>query len=60
MALAVCLGVRAIDATLGRHREPERTLAFPPERQWIARETTHLALMAREEVYAQLRKWLAA
>jgi pimeloyl-ACP methyl ester carboxylesterase len=53
-------GLVPLDSALGRHPEPERTLAFPPERQWIARETTHLGLMARAGVYAQLRKWLVA
>jgi pimeloyl-ACP methyl ester carboxylesterase len=53
-------GLVPLDSALGRHRDPERTLAFPHERQWIARETTHLDLLSRVEVYAQLRKWLAA
>ncbi len=52
-------GLVPLDSALGRHPDPERTLAFAPERQWIARETTHLDLMARPGVYAQLRKWLA-
>jgi pimeloyl-ACP methyl ester carboxylesterase len=51
-------GLVPLDSALGRHPVSERALAFPPERQWIARETTHLALMARMDVYAQLRKWL--
>ena len=53
-------GLVPLDSALGRHPDPELTLAFAPKRQWIARETTHLDLMARPGVYAQLRKWLAA
>ena len=52
-------GLVPLDSALGRHRQPQRTLAFPPERQWIARDTTHFGLLARRQVYAQLRKWLA-
>jgi len=72
-AIAATLGPRArpardrligdgfvpLDSALGRHPHPERTLAFAPDRQWIARGTTHLELLARKDVYAQLRNWLA-
>jgi pimeloyl-ACP methyl ester carboxylesterase len=51
-------GLVPLDSALGRHAEPRRTLAFPPGQQWIARDTTHLDLLARAKVYAQLRKWL--
>jgi pimeloyl-ACP methyl ester carboxylesterase len=73
-AIAATLGVRArpvldqllgdglvpLDSALGRHPNAAKALAFPPERQWIARGTTHLDLMGRAEVYARLREWLAA
>jgi hypothetical protein len=53
-------GLVPLDSALGRHPQAERTLAFAPNRQWIARGTTHFDLLARGEVYAQLRKWLAS
>ena len=73
-AIAATLGVRArpvqdqllgdglvpLDSALGRHPNAAKALAFPPERQWIARKTTHLDLMGRAQVYARLREWLAA
>jgi pimeloyl-ACP methyl ester carboxylesterase len=52
-------GLVPLDSALGRHARGERTLAFPRERQWIARRTTHLELLARTEVYRQLHAWLA-
>ncbi len=71
-AIAATLGVRArpvqdqllgdglvpLDSALGRHPHAAKSLAFAPERQWIARNTTHLDLMGRAEVYARLREWL--
>jgi pimeloyl-ACP methyl ester carboxylesterase len=73
-AIAATLGVRArpvldqllgdglvpLDSALGRHPNAAKALAFPPERQWIARRTRHLDLMGHAEVYARLREWLAA
>lgn len=53
-------GLVPLDSALGRHSDGVKTLAFPPDRQWIARNTRHLDLMGRAQVYAQLRKWLAA
>ena len=52
-------GLVPLDSALGRHRQPSRSLAFPAERQWIARHTSHLDLLSRVEVCEQLRKWLA-
>jgi len=71
-AIAATLGVRArpvqdqllgdglvpLDSALGRHPDAAKALAFAPERQWISRNTTHLDLMGRAEVYARLREWL--
>lgn len=71
-AIAATLGVRArpvqdqllgdglvpLDSALGRHPDAAKALAFAPERQWIARNTTHLDLMGRAQVYARLREWL--
>jgi len=52
-------GLVPLDSALGRHARAERTLAFPAERQWIARRTTHLDLLAGTDVYRQLHAWLA-
>jgi hypothetical protein len=35
------------------------TLAFLAEHQWISLGTNHLDLLARPEVYAKIREWLA-
>jgi hypothetical protein len=53
-------GLVPLDSALGRHIDPARCLAFPPERQWIGADIGHLDLLNRAEVYAQLRYWLAA
>jgi hypothetical protein len=53
-------GFVPVASALGRHHHPQRTLAFPPARRWIARDTTHFGLLGRRHVYAQLRKWLAS
>jgi len=50
-------GMVSIESALGRHRDPERTLAFSHET--IAHGTHHLDLLSREEVYATLRDWLS-
>jgi hypothetical protein len=52
-------GFVPLHSALGQHSQPQRTLAIPPARQWIARDTTHFGLLARRNVYGQLRKWLA-
>jgi pimeloyl-ACP methyl ester carboxylesterase len=52
-------GLVPLDSALGRHRHAGKTLAVPPERQWVARGTGHLDLLGRPEVYRQLHQWLA-
>lgn len=52
-------GLVPLDSALGRHRDVARTLAVPPERQWVARGTGHLDLLGRPEVYRQLHNWLS-
>ena len=52
-------GLVPLDSALGRHKDPARTLAFPPERRWIGYGMNHLDLLGRPEVFAQLRQWLA-
>jgi pimeloyl-ACP methyl ester carboxylesterase len=53
-------GLVPLDSALGRHRDPARTLAFPPERQWMARGIGHLDLLWDDDVWARLRRWLDA
>ena len=58
-ALESTTEVARIECTLGRHADPARCLAFAPERQWTGYGMHHLVLLSREEVYTQLRDWLA-
>lgn len=51
-------GLVPLDSALGRHADPQYTLAFAKDHQWIGHEMGHLALLRRPEVYAQLRRWL--
>ena len=51
-------GLVPLDSALGRHADPARTLAFAPDRQWIGYGMSHLGLLDRAEVAAQLRRWL--
>lgn len=52
-------GLVPVASALGRHADAARTLAFPPERQWLVHGTNHLQLLGRAEVTAQLLAWLA-
>ncbi len=51
-------GLVPVASALGHHRDPERTLVFPPGRTWIAPGTDHLALLASRAVYERVRQWL--
>lgn len=52
-------GLVPIASALGQHRDAERRLAFPEDRQAIVTETGHLDLLSSPEVHALLRRWLA-
>ena len=52
-------GLVPLDSALGRHRDPARTLAIPPRRQWIGYGLGHLDLLGSPDAYAQLHAWLA-
>lgn len=52
-------GLVPVDSALGRHDEPERCLAFAPERQAVVPDTNHLGLLSSTAVYDLLRHWLA-
>lgn len=53
-------GIVPVESALGHHRDPERTLPFPPERTWIAARTGHFDLLGSPEVYARIRDWVGA
>ncbi len=52
-------GLVPLESALGRHAKKARSLNFPQDRQWISRETGHLDLLDRPEVYARLKAWFA-
>ena len=51
-------GLVPVTSALGRHDDPARTLAFPPDRQWVATRTGHLDLLSRRDVYERMEGWL--
>jgi pimeloyl-ACP methyl ester carboxylesterase len=53
-------GLVPVDSALGRHENPEHSLAFPTSHQWTGFGMGHLDLLDRPEVYAKLRAFLGA
>ncbi len=53
-------GMVPVESALGTHREPHLTLAFPEANRFTVHGVSHLDLLSRPEVYAQLRAWLEA
>ncbi|MCW5666317.1 MAG: alpha/beta hydrolase [Piscinibacter sp.] len=51
-------GLVPVASALGQHENPERCLAFDPDRQAVVFETGHLDLLSSTEVYDRLRHWL--
>ena len=51
-------GLVPLASALGRHDDPQRTLAFADDHRWIGRRIGHLELLSRRRVYTQLRRWL--
>jgi len=51
-------GLVPVASALGQHDEPDRHLAFAPERQAVVHATGHLDLLSSAEVCGQLRRWL--
>ena len=51
-------GLVPVMSALGRHKDSARTLKFSEGRQWIARETGHLDLLSRRDVYERIAAWL--
>lgn len=52
-------GLVPLASALGKHADPAFALAFPESRQWIGYGMNHLELLDRQDVYEQVRKWLA-
>ena len=53
-------GIVPLESALGRHANPKLALTFDASRQWVAHGTSHLDLLSRPEVYARIKRWLAA
>jgi pimeloyl-ACP methyl ester carboxylesterase len=53
-------GIVPLASALGRYANPRLALPFDESRLWVAYGTNHLDLLSRPEVYAQIRRWLAA
>jgi pimeloyl-ACP methyl ester carboxylesterase len=53
-------GLVSVNSALGRHPDPNRTLGFPPARQWVGYGMNHLDVLGRPEAYEQIKQWLAA
>jgi len=51
-------GLVPVASALGQHHDPERRLAFAPNRQAVVHETNHLDLLSSPEAYGWLRQWL--
>lgn len=52
-------GLVPLYSALGRHAHPRLALPFDASRQWVAHDTTHLGLLSKAEVYAQIERWLS-
>lgn len=53
-------GLVPLDSALGRHDDPARCLAFPPERQFTVFRTGHLDLLSSQAVAQQMLQWLGS
>ena len=53
-------GLVPLNSALGRHANPNLAVRFPESHQWIGYAMNHLDILHRQEVFAQLRSWLAA
>ena len=51
-------GLVPLDSALGRHDDPARCLAFPPEHQLTVFRTGHLDLLSSRAVAQQMLQWL--
>ena len=53
-------GIVPLASALGRNKNPRLSLTFDESRQWVAYGTNHLDLLSKRQVYAQIKRWLAA
>lgn len=53
-------GLVPLASALGRHVNPDKTLPIPEANQWIGYGMSHLDLLGKFEVYAQIKQWLEA
>jgi len=49
-----------VASALGVHKDPSRSLAIPPSRQWTGYGMNHLDLLDRKEVGERIVSWLGA
>jgi hypothetical protein len=52
-------GLVPVHSALGLHADGARSLVFPQERQYIAWQTDHMALLTSADVQRRLRLWLS-
>jgi pimeloyl-ACP methyl ester carboxylesterase len=52
-------GLVPLSSALGRHRDPALALPVPKTHQQVVTSASHWDLLSRDEVYDQLRTWLA-
>lgn len=53
-------GLVQMTSALGQHEDAAQTLRFGRDRKWIARQTGHLDLLSRQDVYERVASWLEA
>jgi pimeloyl-ACP methyl ester carboxylesterase len=53
-------GIVPLASALGRNKNPRLSLTFDESRQRVAYGTNHLDLLSKRQVYAQIKRWLAA
>ena len=51
-------GLVPVASALGKHANAALSLEFPPENQFVAYGTNHMALLKSEAIAAQLVSWL--
>jgi pimeloyl-ACP methyl ester carboxylesterase len=53
-------GIVPLESALGRHANPKLALTFDASREWVAHGANHLDLLSQPQVYARIKRWLAA
>jgi hypothetical protein len=52
-------GLVPVASALGVHRDPKLALNVPQSRQMVVTAANHWDLLSRDDVYQQIRAWLA-